>query len=41
MKVIYTSKEINPNFYMVLGVDDSHPVLYVYKYNEIYHFIMI
>lgn len=36
MKVIYTSKEINPNFYMVLGVDDSHPVLYVYKDNELF-----
>ena len=36
MKVIYTSKEINPNFYMVLGVDDNHPVLYVYKDNELF-----
>lgn len=36
MKVIYTSKEINPNFYMVLGVDDNRPVLYVYKDNELF-----
>ena len=36
MKVIYTSKEINPNFYMVLGVDGNHQVLYVYKDNELF-----
>ena len=36
MKVIYTSKEINPNYYMVLGVDESHPVLYVYKEDDLF-----
>lgn len=36
MKTIYTSKEINPNFYMVIGVDDSHPVLYIYKDNKLF-----
>ena len=36
MKVTYTSKSINPNFYIVLGIDDNHPVLYVYKENDLF-----
>ena len=36
MKTIYTSKEINPNYYMVIGVDDNYPVLYVYKDNDLF-----
>ena len=36
MKEIYSTKELNPNFYMVLGVDDNYPVLYVYKDNELF-----
>lgn len=39
-EVFYTTKEINPNFYMEIAVDDSYPVLYVYKNGELfdYHF---
>ena len=36
MKTIYTSKSINPNHYMVLGVDDNYPVLYVYKDDDLF-----
>ena len=36
MKTIYTSKEINQNYYMVLGIDDNYPVLYVYKDDDLF-----
>lgn len=36
MKEIYSTKELNPSFYMVLGVDDNFPVLYVYKDDDLF-----
>lgn len=36
MKEIYSTKELNPSFYMVLGVDDNSPVLYVYKDDDLF-----
>lgn len=36
MKEIYSTKEINQNHYMVLGVDDNYPVLYVYKDGDLF-----
>ena len=42
MKTIYSSKKVNPNYYMELGVDDNQPVLYVYKEGDLFdwHFSM-
>lgn len=36
MKTVFSTKEINPNYYMELGVDDNHPVLYVYKEGDLF-----
>lgn len=38
MKTIYTSKEINPNHYFEIGIDDDYPVLYVYKENKLFDY---
>lgn len=35
-ELFYTSKEINPNHYFEIGIDDNHPVLYVYKDNDLF-----
>jgi hypothetical protein len=36
MKEVYSTKNINPNYYFVLGTDDGHAVLYVYKDGELF-----
>lgn len=36
MEVFYSTKKINPNFYMELGVDEGHPVLYVTKEGKLF-----
>lgn len=36
MKTIFSTKKINPNYYMELGVDEKHPVLYVYKEGKLF-----
>jgi hypothetical protein len=35
-EIFYTSKEINPNHYFEIGIDDGYPVLYVYKNGELF-----
>lgn len=38
MKTIYTSKSINPNHYMVIGIDDNLPIIYIYKDGELFDY---
>ena len=39
-KTIITTRELNPNHYMEIGIDDNHAVLYVYKDGDLldWHF---
>ena len=37
-ELFYTSKEINPNHYFEIGIDDGLPVLYVYKANNLFDY---
>jgi len=36
MEAIYSTKKINSNFYIEIGVDEGHPVLYVYKDGKLF-----
>ena len=37
-ELFYTSKEINPNHYFEIGIDDGLPVLYVYKDGNLFDY---
>lgn len=37
-EIFYSTKSINPNFYMEIGIDDSYTVLYVYKNGELFDY---
>lgn len=36
MEVFYSTKKVNPNYYMEIGVDDGYPVLYVFKEGKMF-----
>lgn len=35
-ELFYTSKAINPNNYIEIGIDDDYPVLFVYKDGKLF-----
>ena len=35
-EVMCSTKEINPNHYMEIGIDENYPVLYVYKDGKLF-----
>lgn len=36
MKTFYSTKKLNPNYYMEIGSDEGYAVLYVYKEGKLF-----